>query len=232
MNKKISDLIKLIVASAALGGVILSLFSAEADGYSHPAKRLLYFTGQSNIWIGLVLIFIVVATNVRPISDNERLVSLLYTLRYVFVVSITVTGFIFCAVLAPGAGNADYNAWGISSILTHVLAPTLAIFDFFFDKVKPRVTKKALFASLIPLLAYAVFATVLFVFNVDFGRGEPFPYFFLNHSSPAGVFGTSDVMPYRIGSFYWMVFILLVVLGISALYRWIYNKTSEEKKNR
>ena len=230
MKRKISDALKLTVAVTSLLGVVLSFFSAKADGYSHPAKRLLYFTGQSNIWIGLTLLAILVVTHSEKLKSSTRVVKTLYILRYVFTVSITVTGFIFCAVLAPGASNADYNAWGLSSILTHVLTPTLAIFDFFFDEVKPRVTKLHLIYSLVPLLAYAVFSTVLFCFNVDFGRGDPFPYFFLNHASPAGIFGTSDVMPYRIGSFYWMAFILLVVLGIAALYRYIYNKSGSRVK--
>ncbi|MBO7303842.1 MAG: hypothetical protein J6V09_01275 [Clostridia bacterium] len=230
MNKKISTVTKITTVITSLLGVVLSFFSARADGYSHPAKRLLYFTGQSNIWIGLTLFLILIVTHSQKLKDNPRVTKTLYALRYVFTVSITVTGFIFCAVLAPGAGNADYNAWGLSSIFTHVLTPTLAIFDFFFDEVKPRVTKLQLLASLIPLLAYAIFSTVLFCLNVDFGRGDPFPYFFLNHRSPAGIFGTSDVMPYRIGSFYWMAFILLVVLGIAALYRYIYNKVGSRVK--
>jgi len=65
---------------------------------------------------------------------------------------------------------------------------------------------------------------VLCIMKVDFGRGEPFPYFFFNYYSPAGVFGTSDVMPYRIGSFYWIVFMFFLIIGVGALYRKLYNK--------
>jgi hypothetical protein len=77
---------------------------------------------------------------------------------------------------------------------------------------------------LIPPLLYVIFSSILFFLNVDFGRGDPFPYFFLNYSSPAGFFGTSDEMPYAVGSFYWLIVLSLLVFGLGALYRFLYKK--------
>ena len=223
-RNKISFSLKFVTAAAALVGVVWSFFSASADGYSHWSKRLLYFTSQSNLWIGLTFALILVLGRAGRLSEDTRVKNLLYILKYIFTVSITLTGFIFCAVLAPGAANANYNAWSAASILTHVVVPALSVVDFFVDTYRVPLTRRHSLLSVTPPLLYSVFASVLCVMKVDFGRGEPFPYFFFNYYSPAGVFGTSEVMPYRIGSFYWIVFILLVILGVSALYRRLYNK--------
>ena len=216
---KISFSLKFVSATAAFVGIIWSFFAATADGYSHWSKRLLYFTLQSNVWIAVTFIAILLATRVKKLRDNGKLLNVLYILKYVFTVSITVTGFIFCAVLAPGSANAGYNAWTVSSILTHVVVPVFSVADYFVDPRRPVIKKSQVLYATVPPFIYCIFATVLCVMKVDFGRGEPFPYFFFNYYSPAGVFGTSDVMPYRIGSFYWIVFILFIVIGIGTLYR-------------
>ena len=216
---KISFSLKFVSTAAAFVGIIWSFFAATADGYSHWSKRLLYFTLQSNVWISVTFIAILLATRVKKLRDNGKLLNVLYILKYVFTVSITVTGFIFCAVLAPGSANAGYNAWTVSSILTHVVVPAFSVADYFVDPRRPVIKKSQVLYATVPPFIYCIFASVLCVMKVDFGRGEPFPYFFFNYYSPAGVFGTSDVMPYRIGSFYWIVFILFIVIGIGTLYR-------------
>ena len=127
-------------------------------------------------------------------------------------------------MLAPGSSNVGYNAWTAASILTHVAVPILAIVDFFVDTYRVNLIKRHILLTTVPPLLYSAFASVLCIMKVDFGRGEPFPYFFFNYYSPAGVFGTSDVMPYRIGSFYWIVFMFFVIIGVGALYRKLYNR--------
>jgi len=227
MRNRISFYLKWIIFAVALGGVVLSFFNANADGYSHWSKRLLYFTSESNIWIALSCLSILILPCFVGGTNSTRVKNSLYVLKYVFTVSITLTGFIFCAVLAPGAKNDNYNAWTVASIMTHVLVPVLSVIDFLVDEYRIKLTKKHMLCTAIPPFLYLIFASILGFMNVDFGRGDTFPYFFMNYKSPAGIFGMSDVMPYKIGSFYWIVFILFIVLGISALYRKIYNKNQK-----
>ncbi len=224
MRAKISVGLKASVIAFALAGVTLSLINAEADGYSSSAVRLLYFTGLSNIWIALLLSALIVIPRLKACKDNPRVTKTLYVLRYVFTVSITLTGFIFCAVLAPGAGRANYNAWTLSSIMTHVIVPALSIADMFVDPCRVRLSKKHMLYTLIPPFLYLVFASILILLRVDFGRGDPYPYIFLNYYSPARFFGFSDEMPYIFGSFYWILLMLGGIIGIAALYRKLYNK--------
>jgi hypothetical protein len=161
---------------------------------------------------------------IKPIQNSIRVKNALYLLKYVFTVSITLTGFIFCAVLAPGAANDNYNAWTYASIMTHIIVPVLSVADFFIDSYRIRILKRQIPLVALPPFLYMIFASVLCILKVDFGRGEPFPYFFLNFNSPAGIFGFSNEMPYVIGSFYWILFMLGIIIGVGALYRKLYNK--------
>jgi hypothetical protein len=120
----------------------------------------------------------------------------------------------------------------LSSFLTHVITPALAIFDFFFDKYRISLTKRHLFASLIPLFAYLLFVSILILLKVDFGRGDPYPYIFLNYYSPAGFFGFSDQMPYIFGSFYWFLIILSLVFGLGRLYQRITDRLIGKQREK
>lgn len=224
MRNKISLITKMLIAALSILGVFMSFTRAGLDGYSHWSKRLLYFTSQSNIWIGVLSIVILVYALINRTNENTRVKNTIYILKYVFTVSITVTCLIFCAVLAPGAANENYNAWSLSSLITHVIVPTLSIADLFIDGYKINIRGRHVFYTAIPPFLYMILSTVLYLCKVDFGRGDTFPYFFLNYGSPAGVFGFSDEMPYIVGSFYWIVLILFVIFGFAALYRRLYNK--------
>lgn len=224
MLKKISLLCKILVIILAILGVTLSMIFSADDGYSHPTKRLFYFTGQSNIWIAVCFILILLLPLSRRYQRSDRAKNFLYILKYILTISITLTGFIFCAVLAPGAKNDGYNAWTLSSILTHIIVPVLSITDFFLDGYKITLKRIHIIYTMLPPFLYLVFASILGASGFDFGRGDTFPYFFLNYASPAGFFGFSSEMPYIIGSFYWILIMLGIILGIGALYRRLYNK--------
>ena len=224
MRKTISYIFKIMISAAAAFGTILSFFRAEADGYSHWSKRLLYFTAQSNVWIGALSLIMLIYALRNGKAGSTRVKNALYLLKYVFTVSITVTGLIFCVVLAPGSANDNYNAWTFSSLLTHVIVPAISIADLFIDDYRITLKRHHLFYTAIPPFLYMIFSTALYLCNVDFGRGDNFPYFFLNFGSPAGVFGFSDEMPYVIGSFYWIVFILFIIFGFASLYKKLYKR--------
>jgi len=215
-RKNISFILKWLVVLSSLGGVALGLYFAERDGYSHWATRLMYFTGQSNIWIGVWTILLLISPYIRSLS-TDKAKRILYILRYVFTVSITITGIVYCTILAPFAYKENFDAWAFSNVLTHVVAPILSIADFFFDEYKFKITKENMLLTAIPPLLYFVFAGTLNIFDVDFGRGESYPYFFLNLKSPAGIFGFSDTPPFVLGSFYWILLFLAMIYSIAVV---------------
>ncbi len=223
MRTAVSRWIKLLTVILAVTGIVLNFIYAERDGYSHWSVRLLYFTAISNIWIAFCFAAMLLRPYIRRLEESECAGEYLYILRYVFTVSITLTGFIFFAVLAPGAGNADYNAWTLASFLTHLAVPILSIVDMFVDPYRVKLLKRHIAYTAVPPFIYLIFVSMLVILKVDFGRGDPYPYIFFNYYSPAGFFGFSDQMPYIFGSFYWIILMLALVLGVGSLYRRLYN---------
>lgn len=214
MRKNISLILKILICISSLGGVGLSLIYAERDGFSHWSRRIMYFTAQSNIWLGLTLLLLLLF----PLKKvHKKWKHRLYFLRYVFTVSISMTGLVFCFLLAPFADE-SYNVWSFFNVMTHVLSPVLAVTDYFVDPIRTKVTKKQVFLSVVPPVIYFSLVSVLYFFNFDFGRGDPYPYFFLNYGSPAGVFGFSNQMPFVVGSFYWFAVFTAVVIGLGFFY--------------
>lgn len=230
MRVKISRALKLSVIIVAFFGMTLALFRAEIDGYSHPATRLLYFTNQSNIWIAFALLGLLIL-EWKNADKSSRVYRFFYGAKFVFTVAISLTAIVFFVVLAPGAGD-RYPVWTLSNMLVHAVTPALAIADFFVEKDGVVFGKRAYFLSAIPPLYYLVFCSVLYSLGVDFGRGDPFPYFFLNFGSPAGMFGSSSEFPYIIGSFYWMLFILLLVLGLALIFFRLHPETKRTRKSK
>ena len=210
MRKSICLFLKLLLVCTSFFGVLFSCVFAVNDGYSHWSKRLLYFTAQSNIWIGLTALALLL---LRKKNARERA----YLFRYVFTVSITVTGVVFCFLLAPFADE-SYHVWSTQSLFTHVFSPLLAIADFFLDPTPFPLSKRHIFYTMLPPLFYFSVAIFLETFQVDFGRGAYYPYFFLNFRSPAGIFGFSAISPFFIGTFYWILLLCLFLLAISFLY--------------
>ena len=221
MRKKISYALKCFIVLSSLGGVALSLLNARRDGYSAWWRRLLYFTAQSNLWIGFVTLAILLlplfATKKRELWRKR-----LYLLKYIFTVSITMTGIVFCFLLAPFAEE-NYHAWSFWSFLTHVFSPIFSAADFFVDEYRIPLRGKHVLLTSLPPIFYFSTASVLGFLHTDFGRGVSYPYFFLNYTSPAGVFGFSNQFPFIIGSFYWFLLFSLVMLAIGALYMRLYS---------
>ena len=207
LRKRVCFFLKIAVVLSSLGGVFLSLIFAKGDGYSHWSKRLLYFTAQSNLWVGITFLALLL------FPKRERK---LYILKYVFTVSITVTGLVFCCLLAPFSDD-SYHPWSLPNLLTHVLTPVLAVVDFFLDRRYPLSGKQVL-SVVLPLFFYFGFVTLLELLGADFGRGVPYPYFFFYYRSPAGIFGFSQIRPFFMGSFYWLAIFLALTLGLGVLY--------------
>ena len=212
-----STTLKILIVVCSLGGVVLSLFSAQKDGFSHWARRLLYFTAQSNIWIGVISL-------ISVFSLTERAQKRVFIIKYVLTVSITMTGIVFCFLLSPFASQYGLRAWALSSVLTHALTPVLAIVDFFLDKQPFTIENKHVFLCSIPPIAYFSIAFILEFFQVDFGRGVPYPYFFMNFRSPVGVFGFSKSTPFFMGTFYWFLIFPSLLFLIAFIYKKLYNK--------
>ncbi len=202
---------KSLTVLTGMSGVLVSLLQSAKDGYNHWARRFLYFTAQSNIWIGSVCLLLLFAP-LFPLG--ERALHRVYVLKYVFTVSILITGLVFCTLLAPFAPE-SYHLLTFTGYLTHVFSPAFAVADFFVDDYPLRLQKRHLFYSVVPPLFYFLSTMLFSGLKVDFGRGEYYPYYFLNFRSPAGFFGFSGEAPFFLGSFYWVVLFTGLVLFLA-----------------
>ena len=221
-RKNLLAILKILVFVCAFTGTISACILAEGNGYSHWAKKFLFFTHQSNVWIAVTCMAIAVLT-----LSGKNVPDWLYRARYVFVIAISVTCLIFCFTLAPFA---DYNVWGYYSVLNHVVVPVLSVADFCIDKQDISLAKKDTWLCFLPPLAYFAFVMPLVLCGVDFGKGEPYPYHFFNFHTEAGLFGFVDSKPAQFGSVYWFILIFLIILGLAWLF-YAVNKKKTKNKN-
>lgn len=224
IRKKIGVASEISCALLCFLGVLLSLLNYSQDGYSHWSKRLLYFTAQSNIWLGVLCLF----SFFYRIRNGTKHETIIFYIKYVFVVSIAMTGVVFCSLLGPFA-DASYNAWSLSGIITHIFTPILGILTLFFNPFTTKIEKKHCFISMLPPLLYFSTVILLSFFNFDFGRGENFVYFFLNFNSLTSSFGFNlSASQGLFGSFYWLVLLFFLMLSIAFILRHAYNKSTPQ----
>ncbi|MCR5088833.1 MAG: Pr6Pr family membrane protein [Oscillospiraceae bacterium] len=207
-SRSLSLVLKYTVVVSAIVGVILSAI-AGADAFMGGTRVFMYFTIQSNIAIALICaIGSVLLVRKQPIK------SVWYLVHFIGTVSITLTGVVFCFVLAPTMG---VYAWSLPNILTHVVVPLAAVADFFLSAIHGTIRKSSSFYVILPPIAYAFYAGIGYVAGWEFSQGINYPYFFLNWGSPAGAFGFTDELPFM-GCGWWILLILVMLLIVGYLY--------------
>ena len=209
----------MVIISVIIG---IPLSAHETKGvFMSGSMVFMYFTIQSNILIGLICL-----VGLRFLVRKYKPGNGWYTLKYVGTVAITLTGVVFCFILAPTLGD---HAWNVHNILTHVVVPAGAVIDFFVTGTDSDIKKKSVYLVMIPPLLYAIYAATGFVNGWEFSKGKNYPYFFLNWSSPAGAFGFSDELPFM-GCAWWIIAILLFLLGIGYFYLRILDILKKKQK--
>ena len=233
----ISVAIKFAIFGFALAG-ILGCLVGPSGGFMSGSVLFKYFTNQSNVWIAVLGLVLGILQLVNMKNGKYELGRVAYVLQLVFTVSITLTGFVFCAVLLPAMLTTSDNPalkesiLGWQQIFLHVVVPILAVVDLLgFTKPEKFNYKKFDFLwTALPPLYYLGFSRIGYVQGWDFGGGNNYPYFFLNYDSPAGFFGFSSEMPYFMGVFWWIIAIVIFVFGIAFLYQVLVNR--HIRKNR
>lgn len=225
MKKYISLVLEFAIVACVIAGVTLTAVMASG-GFMGGATAILYFTVQSNIWIGATALVAAVFTILSIVRKRNGIPRALWIVKYVFTVSITLTGVVFCGVLAPTMPDAFAAP---ANILTHVAVPVLSIADFFVGE-KGNLEYKEFLYSWIPPLYYLIFAGIGYALNWDFGMGNNYPYFFLNWDSPAGAFGFADGM-YFMGTFYWIIALIIFISALALAYIAIIREIVKKRKN-
>lgn len=206
-QKIVSVILKIIIVLSVIGGVTMSAM-ASASNFMGGDTVFMYFTVQSNILIAIVCLI-----GLIMILMNSPCSKVWYVIKLAATVSITLTGMVFCFVLAPGMKN----AWTPPSILMHALVPLLSVIDFFVICNVMKVKKiNALWVAVPPLL-YAIYSGIGYVRNWEFFEGHNYPYFFLNWGSEAGAVGFTDGVPFM-GPVWWMLILLVFLIIVGFVY--------------
>ena len=206
-RKTISWILKGIVIICAVSGTVISALAGK-NTFMGGSHVFMFFTIQSNIAIALVCL-IGMLYLIKGHAPGWW-----YVIKFVFTVSITLTGIVFCFVLAPTLKG---HAWNLQNILTHVVVPVAAVADFFVTGVRSDIRKNSVIYVTIPPLLYAVYAGIGYVSGWEFIKGANYPYFFLNWGSLAGAFGFVKGLPFM-GCVWWILAILIFLIAVGLLY--------------
>ena len=144
--KLVSLFLELAAAVCMIAGITLT--SQMGGGFMGGGKAFLYFTVQSNLWIGAVCALFFALNVFSLIKPAFVIPHALHILKYVFTVSITLTGLVFCCVLAPTMPGSFSSA---ANVLTHVVVPIAGICDLFLCRPQEIGYKEFAFALIPPL---------------------------------------------------------------------------------
>lgn len=209
MNKKenlISAISKLLLVVGVIIGVWASLLQ---EGFFNP-KHFLYYTIQSNIEIGIICL-----VSLLFIFSKKEIPSILYSLKFIFTVAITLTGLVFNFILYPASifSTHPLNPLSTANFFTHIFVPILSLIDFFAFDYKLKITKKTFLLGLITPLIYFIFVMFCTKVGIRFSGNLFVPYFFLDYK----VNSWFQIGNGKIGVFYWVIIQVLIVLLISSV---------------
>ena len=207
-RKIVSALLKIVVFCSAFLGTFLSAYAGR-NSFMGGRTVFMYFTIQSNIAIGIIS-----CIGLFKLFGKKQISDLWYVIKFVGTISITLTGVVFCFVLAPTMGK---YAWNIQNILTHVVVPLAAVIDFFVACFDADIKKKNVIWDICPPILYAIYAGIGYALNWQFAQGYNYPYFFLNWGSPAGAFGFSNELPFM-GCAWWILTLLIFLIIVGFCY--------------
>ncbi|MEE0879590.1 MAG: hypothetical protein UH788_09995 [Treponemataceae bacterium] len=210
MNKKenlISAISKLLLVVGVIIGVWASLLQ---EGFFNP-KHFLYYTIQSNIEIGIISLISLFFL----LRKNGQIPQVVYTLKFIFTVAITLTGLVFNFILYPASifSTHPLNPLSTANFFTHIFVPILSLVDFFAFDYKLKITKKTFLLGLITPLIYFIFVMFCTKVGIRFNGNLFVPYFFLDYKANSW-FQLGDG---KIGVFYWVIIQVLIVLLISSV---------------
>ncbi|VEU82261.1 Pr6Pr family membrane protein [Acholeplasma hippikon] len=193
---------KWLIILSALAGVYLQMFASSVD-FMGGTSMMLYFTIQSNLWMAMIA-----AVGLIYIYRDKEMKEGYFISKYTLTVGILITYVVFSILLTPSLPLSYLLT--PSNILVHTLTPIVSILDYLLNDRRIYRKKLYLFGLITPLY-YMIFAYIMYAFGIKFS-GSNFPYFFLDFIDN----GWLTISDGKIGVVYWYIFILGLVLLISA----------------
>lgn len=225
VNKRDTIISIVIKCWIIIGFIIGYIDEVHSDAFMRTGA-ILYYTVQSNIWIAAIIsVFLVYDIISLKKGKVVEIPNWLRLVKYIFTVAITITFIVYNFILYPGSvlTNAGESYLNAHTFLLHIFVPVLAIVDYILYDYSLQSTKKTKYLGLITPLYYFAFTLILSFIGVTYRKGEAMPYFFIDYK----LNGWFNLGNGQIGVFYWIIIVLFVVLGISALLIKIKNKRAK-----
>lgn len=195
----------------ALIGVLATAFGTSG---MMGGSVILYYTIQSNIWIGGVCLVYAILLILQDYHKEIKISKWLHIVKFVFIVAITLTMVVFWLLLAPTLNSPSY-LFSLSNLFCHTLTPILALITFLIFDARHYYSQMAeALYSLVTPVYYLLFVFIMSNLGVTFHTYRV-PYFFLDFYE-FGWFTSfiySDVYTFSsFGVFYWILIILAFIL--------------------
>lgn len=236
-----SIILKILIVDFSMSAFIIGCFFDDNKYF-----QLMFFTEQSNFLALVVTTISLFLAISEGISGVRKFTPIFEKARFSVAVLISITCLIFMCILMPiGIIECDEQAgqfvW--DELILHAVVPPLVVIDVLvFNNNKFVITKKDILIPVSFMVFYLSFAIFAFYtnlsFNVVYEPPHNYPYFFMNFNSHTGWFGMDfefkgDITwdKNAIGSFYWILFLLGLVLSLGFAYRAILNKQAIKQKH-
>lgn len=125
MNKKLRYILNIAVIISSIIGL---LYTIKGSAFM-STSALYYYTIQSNIWILLIMLVFVICDIFK-----FKIPPILYIIKYIITVGITLTFLVFLFLLTPQiiiTGDPTYLL-SASNLTLHFISPILAIISFIY----------------------------------------------------------------------------------------------------
>lgn len=220
-------IVNTIIFLSALVGVYLELTRTGS-----PENIILFFTIQSNIWIMCVCLLFVLLDIFK--KDVPKF---LYIIKFIFTVSILVTGIIYNFVLVPqysAISSSIASLYTLSASLLHIVTPVFSLVSYiFYDRSYKHNRGFCLTGTIMPIVYFTILTIISLVSSNTclFGKGyacSSFPYFFMDYQKNGWFTLSSNIA--SLGVFYWVAIIFIAVLIMSKILLLLNNKFSQVSK--
>ena len=199
-----------ILSTLVIVGILGIIFTSLSTQFMGGLSVFLFFTVQSNIFIILMALITIVDEVMILIRHRSFMNQVLYYLKFVATIAITITFLVFFTMLAPLMGR-DYLL-SFKNFSLHAIVPILAIVDFFlFDTGIDISYPKPLIGAAMPLY-YVIFVYVGVPLNFRYGPDLKFPYFFLDYEKNGFFFEKG------FGIVFWIIAMLIGIFALCFLF--------------
>lgn len=211
MKTKTSLVINFIIFAMVLIATIFMYAGIEFMGHANllvaeSVKMMQFYTVQSNLLIGIISLIFAIFEILVLKNKIKKIPSVLYLLKLMFTVGVSITLFVVLFYLTPISGKNALALFMNSNLFFHLLVPVLAIIVFVFFEKTNLIKFKQLILCLIPTILYGIYYAINAYSHIENGKiGYEYDWYGF---AQAGIVGTILVFIIIISLAYLFAFLL------------------------